>query len=150
MKEIASELVLQIQKLYNNHKKVFEINVKGEYSLLLYLFKHLKSEITPGNISDDFNISTARVATSLNSLEAKGYLTREISKSDRRVIIIKLTKEGTEKAIKLKEKQINYISKILNHFKEEEINDIMKLINKLDEVLKNKEENEGNCNVKTN
>lgn len=150
MKETASELVLQIQNLYNNHKKVFNINLKGEYSLLLYLLKYHKREITPGNISDDFNISTARVAASLNSLETKGYLTREISKSDRRVIIIKLTKAGTEKAIVLKEKQISYISEILSYFKEEEINDIMRLVNKLDEVLKNKEEDEGNYDVKTN
>ncbi len=137
MKEIANQFVKIMQNIYVNQKKVFSINIRGEYSILLYLDKNSKKEVTPGKISEDLNISTARVAASLNSLENKDYLTREIDKDDRRKIIIKMTTSGKEVANKLKEEHLNYLIKIFNCFDKNEITEIMRLTTKLDSILTN-------------
>ncbi len=140
MNNIAEQFVRKAQSIYNNQKRIFNINLRGESSLLLYLYKRCKEDVTPGNISEDLMISTARVAASLNSLENKGYLTREIDKEDRRKIIIKLTIKGKAKGITLKEERLNYLNRVFSSFEKNEVEEIMRLINKLDVILANMEE----------
>lgn len=142
MDGIVEQFIKKMQNIYNNQRKLFKINFRGEFSLLIYLFRNFDNEITPGNISEDLNISTARVAASLNSLESKNYISREIAKDDRRKIIIKLTNKGKDKANCLKEERLRYIGKILSEFEESEVKEIIRLVNKLDFILENIEENE--------
>jgi DNA-binding MarR family transcriptional regulator len=47
-----------------------------------------------GEIGHAMCVSTARVATALNSLEKKGLITRQIDASDRRKILVRITPEG--------------------------------------------------------
>ncbi|MBJ8326113.1 MarR family winged helix-turn-helix transcriptional regulator [Streptococcus pacificus] len=50
--------------------------------------------VTPSDIARELLLTLGTVTTSLNKLEAKGYIERTRSKSDRRVVYLSLTKKG--------------------------------------------------------
>jgi len=75
-------------------KKISD-SMHGEHVMLSYLSHHGGSG-TPSEISSELCISTARIAATLNSLEAKGLLTRRIDEQDRRRILVELTPAGQE------------------------------------------------------
>ena len=70
----------------------------GEKLVLVGLYKNTGSPILPSDIAKETNMSTARVATILNNLEEKGLVTREISRTDRRKILVAITAKGREEA----------------------------------------------------
>lgn len=50
--------------------------------------------VTPTDIAKELMLTLGTVTTSLNKLEKKGYIERERSTSDRRVVYVHLTKKG--------------------------------------------------------
>lgn len=52
------------------------------------------TNVTPSDIARELMLTLGTVTTSLNKLEAKGYIERKRSKLDRRVIHLTLTKKG--------------------------------------------------------
>lgn len=51
-------------------------------------------QVTPSDIARELMVTLGTVTTSLNKLEAKGYIERTRSSSDRRVVYLSLTKKG--------------------------------------------------------
>ena len=68
-------------------------SMHGEHVMLSYLSHHDGTGI-PSEISSELGVSTARIAATLNSLEAKGLITRRIDELDRRRILVELTEAG--------------------------------------------------------
>lgn len=52
------------------------------------------SNVTPSDIARELMLTLGTITTSLNKLEAKGYIERRRSKLDRRVVHLTLTKKG--------------------------------------------------------
>lgn len=52
------------------------------------------TNVTPSDIARELMLTLGTVTTSLNKLEAKGYIERKRSKLDRRVVHLTLTKKG--------------------------------------------------------
>lgn len=52
------------------------------------------TNVTPSDIARELMLTLGTVTTSLNKLEAKGYIERKSSKLDRRVVHLTLTKKG--------------------------------------------------------
>ena len=52
------------------------------------------NNLTPSDIARELMLTLGTVTTSLNKLEAKGYIERKRSKLDRRVVHLTLTKKG--------------------------------------------------------
>lgn len=52
------------------------------------------TNVTPSDIARELRLTLGTVTTSLNKLEAKGYIERKRSKLDRRVVHLTLTKKG--------------------------------------------------------
>lgn len=67
--------------------------IHGEVLTLRFIHVH-GGNVLPSEISGEINVSTARIAASLNRLEKKGLITRQIDTSDRRRILVNLTDEG--------------------------------------------------------
>lgn len=138
--ELAYNFMKILQEFYREQKHNFKLFVKGEEAILIYLSKNKDSIITPSEISDIFNISTARVASSLNSLETKELVTREIDKDDRRKIIIKLTKKGNELAEQFKTENLKVTVEILSRLGEEDSKTFLNIVEKLKNILKEEED----------
>lgn len=134
-KTLANNFINKIQEIYYTYKKHLTLNIRGESAVLAFLCFN-KNEVTPGILSSELGVTTSRIAASLNSLENKGHIKRDISLKDRRKIIITLTDKGEKEAHKIKEFHINSIAFILTQFNNEDIKEIMRLTNKFEEILK--------------
>ena len=84
---------------------------KGE-SFALHFLLEKGSKVLPSELSSASNSSTARIATLLGQLEQKGYITREVSQSDRRKIQVSLTEAGHIRAQSEKEEMYSCLEKI--------------------------------------
>lgn len=135
-KKEAKQLITLLQEVHTKKKKKVNFLIKGEDAILMYLLKgNVDKTVTPTEISESLKISTARVAASLNGLESKGLLTREIDPNDRRKIIIDLTKKGIIQAEELAESHLNNISRILSLLGEEDTQALIKIVTKFKDLL---------------
>jgi len=101
---LAIEMLGKMQALRKTRpQKHINESLHGEAFVLHYIAQR-GGNVLPGEISGEMNVSSARVAVALNSLESKGLITRQIDTSDRRKILVRITPEG--KALEEKHQRI--------------------------------------------
>lgn len=133
-KELATKL---LKDLWDNRPNRFnnfldEFN-KGEFGLLNYIYFETK-EVSAGMLSEKLKVSTARIASILNSLEAKKLIKRKIGTDDKRKVVVEITTEGKEIIKKYQEKVVNKVSYIISRIGQEKAKqyfDIMLEINSI-------------------
>ena len=106
---------------------------------IMQLLAMKKEDMTPGDISNEMNISTARVAAALNSLEVKGYITRAVNQIDRRKIIVKLTNKGGKYAEKIINTIVSDVAGLLGKLGPEDANELIRLTRKISSIMEEKE-----------
>ena len=114
--------------------KLIQDGFRGEAFVLLFISR-TGGRTIPGRISDSAGVSSARIATALNSLEDKGLITREIDCEDRRKIIVKLTPKGAERVEEEKVKKLEEIKNILVRLGEEDAKELVRIVGRIPEVL---------------
>lgn len=122
-----------------NHQKMLDESLEGEMFTLFYL-KDRNESVSPGEISGEMNISSARVASILNGLEKKGFLQRQIDKTDRRRIPVNLTAKGQEKAEKQYEELIKMIEKMFELLGEEDSKELVRITGRIIEIAHSRTE----------
>lgn len=133
-KELATEL---LKDLWDNRPNRFnnfldEFN-KGEFGLLNYIYFETK-EVSAGMLSEKLKVSTARIASILNSLEAKKLIKRKMGTDDKRKVVVEITTEGKEIIKKYQEEVVNKVSYIISRIGQEKAKqyfDIMLEINSI-------------------
>lgn len=133
-KELATKL---LKDLWNNRPNRFnnfldEFN-KGEFGLLNYIYFETK-EVSAGMLSEKLKVSTARIASILNSLEAKKLIKRQMGTDDKRKVVVEITTEGKEIIKKYQEEVVNKVSYIISRIGQEKAKqyfDIMLEINSI-------------------
>ena len=113
---------------------------KGEDFVLLFLQRNSDRPIRSGDIASEADISTARVAAILNSLEKKGLVCRLKSKSDARVTYISTTQEGADYVLAKREKAIDAILRICEEIGEDEFLHYLELTRRIKQLC-----NDGEC-----
>lgn len=86
-------------------------------------------------LTKDLCITKPATSRMLNLMEEKGYIERTSSKNDRRVVYVKLTKQGEEF---LKEESIKFESfayKVIEKMGEEDADNLIRLFGKLYDVI---------------
>lgn len=138
--ELAVEWLNGMQSLHRV-KPQRNINeaMQGEAFVLNYVASH-HDVVLPGEISQEMDVSSARIATALNSLEKKGLITRQIDLNDRRKILVGITKEGKEFADKHRQKILSVIAKMLELLGEHDAKEYVRIMKKLAEILPAREE----------
>ena len=107
---------------------------RGEVGVLGYLAFD-KDEATAGELSEKLQVTTARIASILNSLESKEYIIRREDKSDKRKTVVVITKKGIDLATKTKKEIIDKIIKVINEVGYEEVNEYIRIATKIRTVL---------------
>ena len=85
-------------------------------------------------LSEKLKVSTARIASVLNSLEAKKLIKRKIGTDDKRKVVVEITTEGKEIIKKYQEEVVNKVSYIISKIGQEKAKqyfDIMLEINSI-------------------
>jgi DNA-binding MarR family transcriptional regulator len=133
--ELAVEFLSKMQLLVQARidKPVNEA-VQGEGFVLHYIALH-SDGVLPGEIGHKMGVSTARVATALNSLEKKGLITRQIDTSDRRKILVGITLEGKCLAEKNYRAVVDVIAKRFALLGEYDAKEYVRITSRLAEML---------------
>ena len=113
----------------NGQKKIHD-SMHGENFMLFYISKR-QGGIIPSEISNEMGITSARIAAALNSLEAKGLITRRIDTEDRRRILVDLTEAGREQAKEHSNMILNITKSMLEYLGETDATELIRIMKKL-------------------
>ena len=94
-----------------------------------------EGNITITDIQNSLFVSKAAVSQMLGSLERKGYLTREVDKTNRRKLVVTLTARGQEALCVMEDKMSLLLSKIVSRAGEENTEQLISQINRFAEVM---------------
>lgn len=134
--EIIAEEIFS--KLRNNYKdslnKLLSEFTSGEIGVLGYLVFE-KDKVTSGELSEKLNVSTARVASILNSLENKGYIKRTNDNLDKRKTLVTITDKGEKLAYSVKRELTSKIINVIKEVGEEDIKEYIRISLKIENVL---------------
>ena len=132
---LANELMSNMRLLHSAkmQKKVDEA-LQGETYVLHYL-AYRDAETLPGDISIQMNVSSARIAQTLNNMEKKGWITRRIDSGDRRKIIVSLTAEGRMEEAKHTKTILGLVSEMLSLLDVQDALDYVRITGKLAEII---------------
>jgi DNA-binding MarR family transcriptional regulator len=136
--DLAAQFLRSMRLLHltRPHKAMSE-SMQGEIFVLQYLYKQ-GDHVLPGEISSVMNISSARTAAALNSMEQKGLVTREINTHDRRQILVSITQQGKDLAHKHHREVIDNTAMMLSLLGEDDAKEYIRITNKLADICGNK------------
>lgn len=98
-----------------------------------------QSPVTAGELSEKLNVTTARIAHILNSLESKQYIRRKNDRTDRRKIFVTITKKGKELADSTKKEIMDKIIQVIQEVGYDEIQTYISIVLKIKSVLSNQD-----------
>lgn len=132
---LAAELLDKMQMLRKaSPQKYIDEALRGETFVLFFIAMH-GDTVLPGEIGNEMNVSSARVAQTLNSIEKKGWITRQIDEGDRRRILVRLTPEGKKAAEKHHQAVITLALKMLSLLGEDDAKEYVRITGKLAEII---------------
>lgn len=131
--ELAIELFHAMIQLHqcNPHRKINE-SIRGEKFAMQYIVNQNKP-VLPSELSREMQVSSARIAATLNSLEKKGWITRTIDPQDRRRVLISLTESGKERAKALDKEHMAVVVSMLQRIGEQDAQELVRIIRKMTE-----------------
>ncbi|MDK2966150.1 MarR family transcriptional regulator [Lacrimispora sp.] len=130
---LAREYIQVMHQMRNKsgQKKIHD-SMHGEHFILFYISMR-KGGIIPSEISNEMGITSARIAAVLNSLEAKGLITRRIDTEDRRRILVDLTEAGREYVNEHRNTIMKITINMLQYLGEEDSTELIRIMKRLAE-----------------
>jgi len=86
------------------------------------------------SLGPKMGIEPTSLSRTLTKLEAEGLINRETSKTDKRNVIIKLTKKGLKMRDISKENVLNFQNKVKESISEKELNSFVKTLEKIQKL----------------
>ncbi len=128
----------QFQKCH--HQKRIDGIMRGETFVIIYIARKGRC-VLPSEISTEMSISSARIAATLNSLDKKGLITRQIDVDDRRRILVDLTPSGKELAERHRQTAVTTTTRMLESLGDNDAKELVRIMAKLakrvPEILEN-------------
>ncbi len=112
--------------------------LQGTHRILYYIYQNNEAENNPAALSDVLHVSRARITSVLHSLEKKGYLTTRTSVSDRRMVLVNLTKMGRLYMEEKQKKAEGYLAYLIERLGEENMREFTRLINLSVDIMEDK------------
>lgn len=105
--------------------------LQGEYKLLSLLNLDTEKKWQPGELSKRLDVSTARIASTLKTLERKNLIRRESSSDDKRKVYVSITEEGSVFVENKREQVCEFFDKALSTLEQSEREEFIRIIKKL-------------------
>lgn len=141
-KTLAAELLAASHQLHQCKPQTkFTQALQGQTYILWYIRNH-GGAVRPRQISEQMNVSTARIAQALKAIEAKGWISRESDPNDRRRVLVKLTPAGEQVAAKQYTQLIEFIERALALLGEHDAKNYVRITEKLARQLQAQAETE--------
>lgn len=119
---------LMVENRHGTFRKI-EKSHQGETMVIKFL-DILGEPASPKHLAEALNLSSARIAALLGSLEKKGQITRDMDPKDRRRIQVTLTNCGKEVANVEKKEMHDKMIKIFNQMGEADTKKFLELMTK--------------------
>lgn len=119
---------LMVENRHGAFRKIEKSN-QGETVVIKFL-DLLGKPTSPKHLAESLNLSSARIAVLLGSLEKKGQIVRDMDPEDRRRINVSLTKCGKKAANAEKKQMHDKIIHIFNQMGEEDTKKFVELMTK--------------------
>ncbi len=111
-----------------------------QFQILLYLFKNENEDVCQKDLQKEIHLKKASITASLDSLEDKGLVYREASKSDARKNYIRLSDKTKDFSDALNERSRKLYERIEKGLSEQELELFTKVIDKIREQVKEAED----------
>ncbi|HEX3037569.1 MAG TPA: MarR family transcriptional regulator [Oscillospiraceae bacterium] len=99
------------------------------------------SGVKVSDLSEHLHMSKPAASQMLNSLEDKGFIERKVTKNDRRVVLVNLTKTGNDLMEENHQRFVDKIDKIIQRFGKDDTDTLILLLDKLCNILENMMDN---------
>lgn len=129
--ELTNEIIGVFAGL--SHMRTFsdiQNNLKGENFLLAHLFNN-GGESTPSKLAEFLDVSAARIAAILRSLENKSLIERISDGRDKRRIMVKLTEDGKLLVDGIQCQLIKHASDVFDSLGEEDCAEFVRILKKI-------------------
>ena len=123
-----------------SHKPIISV-LHGEMFILDYL-EQKNDTVLPGELSTMMRDSSARTAIALRNLEQKGYIERDIDKTDRRKIRVTITGEGRKLACEGREAIMQKMKMIVDELGENDVREYIRIVGRITEIIGRQKEQE--------
>ena len=102
----------------------------GEMAVMMHLYNADQQGIqgvTPSQLAKKLEVSRASVTTTLNGLEAKGFLQRTVSPSDRRRAVITVTDQGRQMIAGRVQHALDSLAYVAKQMGEQQFDEMLRL-----------------------
>lgn len=136
---VVSELFIDFQWTYRNMQKVYDSALakhdlsESRFIILMFLKNAPNHELEPSVISEKLGATRATVSKLLKALEAKGWIIKHSSTTDKRVIPVQLTEEGNAVLEDFLPENFYVVHLLFENLTKEEIKQFSHLLSKIKE-----------------
>ena len=133
-------LALELEEAYakmrlNRKRHKFAGLAHGGEMFTLHIIVTFGSPVSPGELSMECGVSTARIAKALKSLEGKGYILRETDTGDRRRTLVTATDLGREISERFEAQRRLTLENMLCELGERDANEYVRLMGRVSDIM---------------
>ncbi|MBM6814248.1 MULTISPECIES: MarR family transcriptional regulator [Atopobiaceae] len=132
--ELAQELLQELGQLGRAVGPKALNATRGETAVLMTLFRS-EEPLTPGSLGSFAQVSSARTANILRSLEEKGLVTRTHSSEDRRCVRVALTDEGRRRADSIRQERTQAVARYLESLGPSDAAELVRIVRRSRDIL---------------
>lgn len=136
LKEQYVQLLFRFRKSGLDFPKISDINMSELFVMgsLPTDLLNVDKGISLSDIQSNIHVTKGAVSQIFNALEKKGYINREIDKTNRRRIIVTLTEEGNKVLENTKVQVEQKLEHIISRFGEKNMQQLIMLVNQLTDI----------------
>lgn len=123
-----------LELMYQSRPKSFvqKVDTKSRgLQILLYFLYRSTGEICAGDLSKEFNVSTARVTVALKNLLNKGFIVTSGSAADKRKVIVEITETGRAEVEKNIDELIDFTKLLMREIGEDDLKEFLRIFAKI-------------------
>lgn len=145
MSKIDRELAEEVERLLRFI--CFKVRVNGREALKDYPITPAQFDVlqrlyfdgpqTMTKLSQTLGVAKSTMTGLVMRLERDGFLKKQPSKDDRRVILVDITEKGVEVIKSVIKKRVDYVEELLNHLRADAVKTTFKVLKNLDETIRN-------------
>lgn len=138
-RELGRQLFTEFGSMHQRVSRFTDQALCGEMAVMRALLL-AGGSLTPSELADKAWVSSARIANILRALEAKGWVEREHSKTDRRRVHVTVTDKGRQD-LEIKRREFeDRAAAFLEQLGEEDTNELVRLLRRTNQIIDRNQE----------
>lgn len=137
--ELGRQLFTEFGSLHQRVSRFADKALSGEMAVMRALML-AGGSLTPGELADRAWVSSARIANILRALEAKGWIEREHSKTDRRRVHVTVTDKGRQDLEIKRQEFEDRAASFLEQLGEKDTQEMVRLLRRANQIIDHNQE----------